>query len=90
MVEEQEEEQNVKLMGIDDISMFLEGKAYNTLIAYKKTHNLPMFKIGGSWQAYVEDIEEWISFQEQGRFFEDKHIPSRKKKKRARIKAART
>jgi len=77
-----------KLVGIDVISSYVEGRSYNTLMAYKKERNFPMHKVLGQWQAYVEDIDRWKEFQDNGVFFEDEDMPSRKKqpelKKRAR------
>lgn len=73
-----------KYEGIDYISMRMQGRAYNTLISYKKGMNFPMFKALGVWNAYEKDIAAWEEFQEDGKFFEDEDRPSAKKKKRAR------
>ncbi len=57
----------------------MEGRSYNTLMMYKRQRNLPIFKVLGQWQAYQRDLDRWQEFQDNGVFFEDEDIPSRKK-----------
>lgn len=73
-----------KYEGIDFISMRMSGRAYNTLINYKQTRNFPMFKVLGIWQAYEKDIARWIEFQENGVFFEDSDLLSKKPRKKTK------
>ena len=79
-----------KYQGIDEISIRMSGRSYNTLIAYKRDTNFPMFKVMGHWQAYEEDIAKWEEFQDNGVFFEDSDIPTRKKQKKPRKSAKKT
>jgi hypothetical protein len=57
--------------GIDAISIRMKGRAYNTLIQYKRELNFPMMKVGGIWVAYEEDVAKWEEHQINGVFFED-------------------
>ncbi len=83
-----------KLVGVEEISMYFKGRSYNTLMMYRKERNFPMKKVMGQWQAYPEDIDRWVEFQDNGVFFEDEDMPSRKKqedlKKRAKKRTKKT
>jgi len=68
-----------KYTGIDDIARRMGGKSYNTLITYRRNMNLPIYKEGGIWVAYEEDIAKWEEFQINGVFFEDEDRPTRRK-----------
>jgi len=66
--------EKTKIINITRIEKFV-GKTYNTLRKWKLNLGFPMFKEGGQWVAFQEDIKEWQRCQAKG----EKYEPVKKK-----------
>lgn len=62
--------EKTKIENITRIEKFV-GKTYNTLRKWKLNLNFPMFKEGGQWVAFREDIREWQKLQAKGEKYEN-------------------
>mgnify|MGYP005833676109 CR=1 FL=1 len=67
-----------KVIGTRAIGAYL-GRSIGSVMNYQKLQNLPIFQIGGVWEASKKDLEDWKECQRNGEWYERKEKKTRKK-----------
>jgi hypothetical protein len=66
-----------KKVGVRAIAQYL-GRSEGSVMNYWRDQNLPIYKVGGIWEATEKDLDDWKNHQKAGEWYERKEKKSKK------------
>jgi hypothetical protein len=73
-----------RIIGTRAIGTYL-GRSIGSVMNYHRLQNLPIFKVGGIWEADSTDLDEWKKSQRENQWYEKQENKRKPRKKLEKV-----